>query len=229
MAAIAESVAGDLESAGRHLDEADAITPGLHDFSATIELMQARAVHAFFRGDVETALATSSEGVRFAREAGDLYQLEAMLRNLGMIGMMTGDIQTAGARFADALRVARQGDNRLAQFYGLAALGWHAASSGQARVAARLLGAAETVGTQAGADIMGPSVPLLPQAKESAIGALGASKIEAEFKACARMSREAAVRLALGESDHADVATERSKAGPLAKRRSRSPDWSPKA
>jgi DNA-binding NarL/FixJ family response regulator len=47
---------------------------------------------------------------------------------------------------------------------------------------------------------------------------LGASKFEAEFTAGTRMSREAAVRLALGESDHADVATERSKAGPLAKR-----------
>jgi predicted ATPase len=55
MAAIAESVAGDLEAARRYLDEAEAMTPGLHDFAATIELMQSRAVHAFFRGDLETA------------------------------------------------------------------------------------------------------------------------------------------------------------------------------
>jgi DNA-binding NarL/FixJ family response regulator len=141
-----------------------------------------------------------------------------MLSNLGMVGMLAGDIDAAKSGYVEALRVARQIDNRIAQFYGLAALGWHAANSAQARVAAQLLGAAEAVATRAGAEIMGPSVPFLAEAKVLALGALGASKFEAEFRAGTRMSREAAVRLALGESDHDDVATERSKAGPLAKR-----------
>jgi DNA-binding CsgD family transcriptional regulator len=142
-----------------------------------------------------------------------------MLRNLGMAAMMSGDIHGAKSRFADALRVARQIDNRLAQYYGLAALGWHAANSSQARVAARLLGAAEAAGTRAGADIMGPLVPLLAQARESAVGALGASKFEADFKAGQRMSRDAAVRLALGESSQDELgAGEDVAPGPLAKR-----------
>ena len=140
------------------------------------------------------------EGVRLSREAGDLYQFEAMLRNLGMVGLIAGDIDAAKLRMVEALHVARQIDNRLAQYYGLAAVGWHAANSGQARLAAQMLGAAEAVAAGAGAGMMGPMVPALAGAKELAIGLLGASKFEAEFEAGKHMSRDTAVRLALGES-----------------------------
>ena len=219
--AIAQSVAGDLEAARRHLDEAEAITQDLHDPAATIELLQSRAVLAFFKGDIEAASAASMEGVRLTRDAGDLYQLEAMLRNLGMVGMIGGDIEAARSGFAEALRVARQIDNRLAQFYGLAALGWHAANSGHPRVAAQLLGAAETVGSRAGAEIMGPSVPFLAQAKELALGALGTSKFESEFNSGKQMRRDDAVRLALGESNPGEPgAGEDTASGPLARRES---------
>ncbi len=217
IAATAENVAGDLDAARRFLDQAEAMKAGLDDYPATIELVLSRSIYAFFQGDLDTARAASLEGVRLSRDAGDLYQLDTMLRNLGMVGMMAGDIHAAQSGFVEALKVSRQVDNRLTQFYGLAALGWHAANAAQPRIAAQLLGAAEAVGTRAGADIIGPSVPFLAQAKESAIGALGASKFEAEFAAGKRMSRDAAVRLALGESDHVDVATER-EAGPLARR-----------
>ncbi len=219
MAATIESVAGDLEAARRYLDEAEAMTEGLHDFPATSELVQSRAVHAICRGDLETASAVSLEGLNLSREAGDLYQVESMLRNLGMVGMMAGDLDSAMSRGVEALRVARQIDNRLAQYYGLAALGWRAASSGQARLAAQLLGAAEAAGTRAGAEMMGPSVPYWAQAKELALDALGPSKFEAEFTAGNRMSRDAAVRLALGESNHDEVeAGADASPGPLAKR-----------
>jgi DNA-binding CsgD family transcriptional regulator len=205
MAATAENVAGDPVAAGRYLDEADAITPGLDDFPATIELVQSRAIHAFFQADLESARAASLDGVRLSREAGDLYQLEAMLRNLGMVGMMTGDLESAMSRGVEALRVARQIDHRLAQYYGLAGLGWRAASAGQARLAAKLLGAAEVAGMRAGAEIMGPSLPYWAQAEALALAALGPSKFETEFAAGKRMTRDAAVRLALGESGQGEV------------------------
>jgi ATP/maltotriose-dependent transcriptional regulator MalT len=219
LAVTTESVVGDLEAARRYLDEAEAMTEGLHDFPAAIELVQARAVHAICRGDLDTASAESLEGLRLSREAGDLYQVESMLRNLGMVGMMAGDLDSAMSRGVEALRVARQIDNRLAQYYGLATLGWRAASAGQARLAAQLLGAAEAVGTRAGAEIMGPSAPFWAQAKELALAALGPSKFEAEFTAGNRMSRDGAVRLALGESLQDEVEDGASAApGPLAKR-----------
>src|SRR3984893_14494994 len=206
IAATVENMAGEHEAARRYLDEAEAITAGLDDFPATIELVQSRAIHAIFEGDLETVRAASLEGVRLSREAGDLYQLEAMLRNLGMVGMMSGDIHAAKDRFVEALRVARNVDNRLGQSYGLGAAGWYAANTGQARAAAQLLGAAEAAGRQTGADIMGPFVPVMAQAKASARGALGSSKFEAEFQAGARLSRVAALHLALVESDQAEVA-----------------------
>ena len=206
IAATVENLAGEHEAARRYLEEAEGITPDLDDFPATIELVESRAIQAIFEGDLETSRAASLEGVRLSREAGDLYQLEAMLRNLGMVGMMSDDIHAAKSRFVEALQVARTIDNRLAQSYGLAAAGWYAANTGQTRAAAQLLGAAEALGTQTGADIMGPLVPLLAQAKELAKGALGSSKFEAEIQAGRRLSRMAALRLALGESDQAEVA-----------------------
>ncbi len=218
IAATAEDAIGDFAAASRFLDEAEAMTAALHDYPATIELVLARVIHAVFQGDMDRASAMSSEGVRLSREAGDLFQLETMLRLLGMVAMMAGDLDASKLRSVEALRIAQQIDHRIAQYYSLAALGWHAASSGQARLGAQLLGAAETVATGAGAIIYGPSVPLLAAAKESAVAALGASKFEAEFKTGKRLSREAALRLALGESDHVEVATERIEAGPLAKR-----------
>jgi DNA-binding CsgD family transcriptional regulator len=195
------------------------MTPALHDYPATIELVLSRAVHALLQGDMETAKAVSSEGVKLSRKAGDLYQMESMLRNFGMVGMMTGDTNAAKSGFVEALRVARLFDNRLAEYYGLACLGWQAANSGQARAAARLLGAAEALAMQTGARILGPAAELLGKAKESTIAALGTLAFEGEFIAGKQLSRDAALQLALGESD--GVGTEPADgtvAGPLAKR-----------
>jgi DNA-binding CsgD family transcriptional regulator len=61
--------------------------------------------------------------------------------------------------------------------------------------------------------------PLVARAEASAIAALGASRFEAEFKAGSRLSRDAAVRLALGEPGHvAAAAPDSAGAGLLAKR-----------
>jgi hypothetical protein len=208
MAANAEAAIGDFVAASGFLNEAQAMTAGLNGYPATIELVSARAVDAFFRGDLETASGASLEGVRISREAGDLFQLVSMLRNLGGLAMMAGDLGTSKLRFVEALRIAQQIDHRIEQYYLLAALGWHAAGSDQARLAAQLLGAAETVARGAGAIVLGPTVPLLAAAKESAIAALGASEFDAEFKTGKGLDREAALQLALGESDHVDVTTE---------------------
>jgi predicted ATPase/DNA-binding CsgD family transcriptional regulator len=218
LTAIVHDVAGEPETARRFLDEAEAMTAALHEYPATIDLVLSRAVHALLQGEMETAKAVSSEGVTLSREAGDLYQMESMLRNFGMVGMMTGDTHAARSGFVEALRVARLFDNRLAEYYGLACLGWQAANSGQARNAARLLGAAEVLAMQTGARILGPAAELLDEAKESAMAALGTSAFEAEFSSGKQLSREAALQLALGESDGAGTQPADAAAGPLAKR-----------
>jgi predicted ATPase/DNA-binding CsgD family transcriptional regulator len=200
MATTIENVAGDPEAARRFLDEAEAMTPDLHDLPATIELMQSRAIHAIFESDLDTARAVSDDGVRVCREHGDLYQLEAMLRNLGMVGMLSGDLDAAKEWCTEALRVARHYDNRLAQYYGLETLGSIAASIGDSRIAAQLLGAAEALAARCGAGMMGPAVPFFAEAKQTAMDALGAPIFDAEFTIGKRSSSESAVQLALGET-----------------------------
>jgi len=218
LAAIVHDVAGEPDTARRFLDEAEAMTATIHEYPATIDLVLSRAVHALLQGDMETAKAVSSEGVKLSREAGDLYQMESMLRNFGMVGMMTGDTHAAKSGFVEALQVARLFDNRLAEYYGLACLGWEAANSGQARNAARLLGAAEVLAMQTGARILGPAAELLDKAKGAAMAALGTSAFEAEFTVGKQLSREAALQLALGESDGIGTQPTDAAAGPLAKR-----------
>jgi DNA-binding NarL/FixJ family response regulator len=62
-------------------------------------------------------------------------------------------------------------------------------------------------------------VPMLAQAEESAIEALGASKFQAELKAGKDMGRDAAIGLALGEPARAAAAApDQDGAAPLAKR-----------
>ena len=219
MASIAENMAGDRVSAGRLLDEAEVVTTGLDDLSARVSLLQARAFNGLFEGDLEAVVSASSEGARLSRESGDLYSLEMMLMNLGLSALIAGDLDGSKPLFTEALRIAHQIDDRVAQYGLLDALGYLSASTGQARLGAQLLGAAETVRTGAGANVIAFLAPLLAQAEESAIAAIGASRFEAELKAGKRLSRGTAIGLALGEPARtAAAATNGEGAGPLGKR-----------
>ena len=220
MASIAESMAGDSGSAQRLLDEAAVVTSGLDDFPARISLLQARALDGIFRGDIETLKAAASDGVRLSREVGDLYSLEMMLLNAGGAALITGDLEQARGYHMEALKIAERIDDRVAQYVLLDELGCVAAGSGQARLAAQLLGAAETVRTQAGASLIPILAPLIAMAEASATAALGASKFQAEMNAGKRLSRDEAIRLALGEPAQVSprAAANGDGRGPLGKR-----------
>ena len=219
MSSIAANMAGDRASARRLLDEAKAVTAGVDDVTAALTLLLARSFDGFFEGNLEAASSASSEGERLSREVGDLYTLKVWLLNLGTVALIAGELAASKPLFAEALRIAQQIDDRVQLAYLLDALGCHAAGSGQARLAAQLLGAADTVRTGTGASVMPFLAPLTGQARASANAALGASRFEAEFKAGSRLSRDAAVRLALGETGPAAVAASGSAgAGLLAKR-----------
>jgi predicted ATPase/DNA-binding CsgD family transcriptional regulator len=203
-ASTAEHMAGDRAAARRFLDEAELVTRNVDHYPARMGLIQARAISAFFEGDLETAKAASADGVRLTRAAGDLYYLQTMLMYLGQVAMLTGDVSASKPKFVEALRVARQIDDRITQYVLLSLISWHAAATSQPRLAAQLLGAAETIGSGAGTGVTGPATPLLTDAKEAAASALGTSAFEAEYAAGRRMGREAALRLALGESERVD-------------------------
>ncbi len=219
LASTAEDMAGDRTAARRLLDEAETITPRRRPLPRDDGVDPGTAIHALFEGDLAAAEAASSEGARLSREVGDLYYLERMLMNLGLVALAAGDLPGSKARFIEGLRIAKQTDNRLGQSSFLRRLGGQAASSGQARLAARLLGAADALGAAAGASTTGPIEPELARATEAATAAMGAARFEAEYAAGTRLNREAALRLALGEPDELDVdADHQVDTGPLSKR-----------
>ncbi|HYY46781.1 MAG TPA: LuxR C-terminal-related transcriptional regulator, partial [Candidatus Angelobacter sp.] len=199
IASVASNLAGDRAAALRLLDEASAISAKLDDFPAAISVLQARAIDGFFRGDLAAVKAASSEGVRLSRDAGDLYGLEMMLLNLGSTALFSGDLNQASAFYKESLQLARRLDDRVAQYAVLDGLGYVAAGSGAARRAARLLGAAETIRTQAGAQLIPILAPMVAQTEASAVAALGQSTFDAEVLAGRRMSRDEAIRMALEE------------------------------
>ena len=85
-------------------------------------------------------------------------------------------------------------------------------------MAAQLLGASETIRVGAGATVMAALATFIVQAEDSASAALGASKYAAEFEVGRRLSRDASVRLALGEPDAVAPAFDRAGAAVLGKR-----------
>ncbi len=116
------------------------------------------------------------------------------------------------------MRIAYKIDDRIGQFYLLAALAYHATISGRPQVAARLLGASEAIRIGAGATVMAVLAPFIVQAEESASAALGGSKYAAELEIGRHLSREAAVRVALGEGHDVAAAFDHSDTGILGKR-----------
>jgi len=212
MGSIAANMTGEPVVARRLLDEAPQVTVPLRDPEATLGLLQAQAFNAFFAGELATVKAVSSEGVRLSRETGDVYRLDVMLMNRGLGALFAGDLVESKPFFKEALQHAREIDDRVSQFYLLDVLGCHAASSGQAELAARMLGAAETMRLGAGATPMQFLTPLLDQATASAVAALGRARFDAEFSAGRGLSRDNAVRLALDEAAP-DVAASSNRAG----------------
>ena len=219
MGSIAANMAGDRALARRLLDEAQAVAAGIDDVGAALPVLQARAFGGLFEGDLEAVRSASSEGERLSREVGDLYGLKTWLMHLGMAAFIAGELGASKPLFAEALRIAHQIDDRVQQSYLLDALGCHAARSGQARLAAQLLGAGATVRAGAGARVMPFMAPLVEQAESSAIAALGRSRFDAAFLVGSRLDRDAAVGLALGKSSEATGdAPERADSGLLSRR-----------
>ena len=139
-------------------------------------------MHAFFQGDVAAAAQLSVAGEQLCRASGDLSHLVQMLLFQGQAAILTGDGDRATTLLGEALRVARQLDDRPAQFDLLTLLVWPASTTGQARLAAQLLGAAGGVQAQAAAGLTGPFEPLLATARQTVIDALGVPGFEAALR-----------------------------------------------
>jgi predicted ATPase/DNA-binding CsgD family transcriptional regulator len=219
LASVAENMAGDRAASRRLLDETRDLTADLDDVTASISLLQARCLNGFVDGDFDAVRSAATQGVRISREVGEIYSLEMMLFNLGLASLFGGNLDASKPLLRESLTIARQIDDRVAQYLLLDVLSYHAAGSGRAPLAARLLGAALTVRTGVGATVMPAMAPLLARAADAATDALGARRFQAEFEAGKRLSRDSAISLALDDpASVSDPATDGADSGPLSKR-----------
>jgi DNA-binding CsgD family transcriptional regulator len=219
MASIAANMRGDRVSALKMLDEAASIAGEIDDVPTKVAVLQARSLNAIFEADFDALRAAATEGARLSREVGDLYAVHMMNLNLGTAALSFGELDESKERYEESLRIAYQIDDRIGQYYVLAGLAFHATVAGQPKVAAQLLGASDTIRLGAGAIVMPVLAPVLTQAEEAASAALGKSKYDAEFATGKRLSRESAVRMALGEPHPAAAAkSDGAGMGTLAKR-----------
>jgi predicted ATPase/DNA-binding CsgD family transcriptional regulator len=226
MGSVAELIAGDRAAAHRLLDEAQRVAATVDDPSVKVAALQAQALCALSVRDLGAVTAACTSGVRLSRASGDLYSLEQMLFNLGVLAIVAGDLSSAHSQLVESLHIARQIDDRLLQAYLLGALGCCAAAQHKPPLAARLLGASEALRARTGADLNPLLAPLLAHARSASTSALGDTRFEAEFHTGANLSDDAALALALGEASRAtpDRAPTGAPAGavvtPLAKRES---------
>jgi DNA-binding CsgD family transcriptional regulator len=142
--------------------------------------------------------AAAAEGERLSRDVGDLYELEMQLLNLGSAALMSGEVERTTSLYREGLRIAQTIDDRIAQMLLLVGLAFVAGSAGQARLAAQLLGAAETLRSDTGSGIIATLAPFAAMADESARTSLGADGYAAAIAEGRRLSRDAALTLALG-------------------------------
>ncbi|MBO0822483.1 MAG: LuxR family transcriptional regulator [Actinobacteria bacterium] len=219
MASIAEGMTGDHASAKRLLGEAQVATADNAGILMTISVLQARSLNGLAEADPEAVRLAASEGVRLAEEAGDLYALEMMLLNLGSAALIAGELDEARPFLERALRIAGEIDDRVAQQYILYGFAVHAALTGQARLGAQLLGAAQIARTEVGASLIPFLEPLLARAEDAAVAALGAARFEAEMENGKSLGRHVAMELALGATaPGTDPAAADDSLAPLGKR-----------
>jgi predicted ATPase/DNA-binding CsgD family transcriptional regulator len=206
MASIAAMMSGDVDVAQRHLEEADAIAGRLGDIPTLVSVLQARALNALVVGDYATLRVAATEGARLSRQVGDVYAQHMMNLNLGGAALFAGDLEESKARYSESLYSAYRIDDRIGQYYVLAALGYHRVLAGRATEGARLLGASDAIRAGAGATLMPGMAPLITHAIEAAAAAVGTPKLETELERGRRLGRDAAVALALEEPLPEDAA-----------------------
>ena len=208
LASIAESMAGHETRARALFEEAGRNASG-DDTPANVTWLEAAALHGFFTGDLEAVVKAASDGVRLCRETGAFATLDYMLVNLGFAALMGREVDQATTHFQEALETAAEVDDRIAQFQALMGLACCFAATRRMALAARLLGAGESIRVATGATINRVFAGVVAGAEQSAIGLLGAARFESEHVGGTALGRLAAIELALGRKPPTDPPAER--------------------
>jgi DNA-binding CsgD family transcriptional regulator len=218
--ATVRAMSGDLDGARSHLRDAKDLADGLDDPGADAELALTEGFLALSDTDVETLGRVYSEWAPRMRDRGDLQSLSYLLGLYGFSLLQSAQPDRARPLFQEALSIARRLENRETILYLVDGLACHAAMVSRFQLAARLLGAAETLQAETGVRLMRHMDPLLRQARETVAASLGAPTLESEMQMGRRMAKDEAIVYALEEKKAARRATPPTNAGtmPLSKR-----------
>jgi predicted ATPase/DNA-binding SARP family transcriptional activator len=137
---------GDLREAQRQTAEARANAVSLRDRFLEAETTNNLGEIARLAGDDQAAEMHYTASLRLCRQLGSQVEVQRRVHNLAYLALHRGDRVLARSRFAESLagfRAVGQARGQIEAFAGLAAVAASANTSQQARLAARLWGAAD--------------------------------------------------------------------------------------
>jgi DNA-binding CsgD family transcriptional regulator len=137
---------GDRERIDPLREEAEALLRELSDERATAYLLIFLQWAAWDRGDYGRTVESAEESLALSRGLGDLYGIALCSGSLGFAVLDKGETDRAGDLFEESSRALRDLQDKVGIFHCLLGLAGVAGSRGQPGRAARLWGAAETLG-----------------------------------------------------------------------------------
>jgi tetratricopeptide (TPR) repeat protein len=148
-------------------------------------------------GDFARARLVYENALALAREIGDEMRQLMMYNNLGFIAQQEGDFELARAHFMDGLVLGQKLNHKVFMIHSLAAIAGLAVSLKQARRAARLMGAVETLMESTGFVLQPSDQTIYDRQKTSLQALLSPAEIEAARADGCLMSLQETVAFAL--------------------------------
>jgi DNA-binding CsgD family transcriptional regulator len=196
--AALQVLAGDLSAARATSADATALAARLGDDMSFIAAAQSEGFVALLDGDFPRMRDVGLAAAARSRQINELFMLSVNLTSAGTGALMLGDHAGAEAALTQALEASLLIDDRPGLVMRLESLASAAAIASKAQRAAELLGAAEMLRLRIGAQPSPFTMPLVEKAREQATITLGQARFDKAYEAGARLDRDGAVALALG-------------------------------
>jgi tetratricopeptide (TPR) repeat protein len=190
---------GDINSAQKHLDEANALYQRLNPKQARTKLLSAYGQIALIQGDFETARAYYQENARICDEFGNRLEYLWSRVHLGYIALCEGSLTEARDIFVETVQDFQKDKNIIGVVFALEGMAGLDIAVGKPGGAARLIGWSD-----AAREKISDKRPLLEQADVDKIIAacqakMGETAFSDAYEEGQKISMDEAVALALDE------------------------------